>query len=427
MTSRVVVLCAAFGLVAGVAQAAETKDAAAGLARELAGSLGKDASGKARAVLVAPWELPASDGLAAGFVDEVAKALHGAGVSVVDRAAMKEALDEAALTNPDGAKLAEIGAAFGATHLLTGTITREKQEYVANARLVAIGDGRLVATGRAVFSASGVPPSEDGSLRAQIRRLADRVASGLDKLEGESRYQRFAIMPFEELGVTTKDKQLGLLVASELTTLLARDHGLILVERAQIKKVIDELALGQSGLVDESTSAKVGEVLGAQGLVLGSVSEAGDRYLVNSRVVAADTGKLVVAEDATLPAADLVALSSDAVVLRSLSGSIYRSILLPGWGQFYNREPVKGTMFIAAEVVAAGAAVFFHLKGKDAESEYNDLGAGVDGERYAALVDDAESKFRVRNGLIWGAVAIHALGVLDAFLSGTSYESPTPQ
>ena len=50
---------------------------------------------------------------------------------------------------------------------------------------------------------------EAKTLRAQLRRLADRIAKGLDRLEGESRYQRFAVMPFEESGTNTSENQLG--------------------------------------------------------------------------------------------------------------------------------------------------------------------------------------------------------------------------
>ena len=46
-----------------------------------------------------------------------------------------------------------------------------------------------------------------------------------------------------------------------------------LVDRASIDKVLSELKLSQSGLVDESTAAKLGNLIGAQGIYTGVVAQ----------------------------------------------------------------------------------------------------------------------------------------------------------
>ena len=43
----------------------------------------------------------------------------------------------------------------------------------------------------------------------------------------------------------------------------------------------------------------------------------------------------------------------------SPSVALLRSMVLPGWGQFYNRRPIKGSLFVAAE---AGSVVAFFVK-----------------------------------------------------------------
>ncbi|MEW6684696.1 MAG: DUF6340 family protein [Candidatus Edwardsbacteria bacterium] len=45
-----------------------------------------------------------------------------------------------------------------------------------------------------------------------------------------------------------------------------------LIERAQIDKVMQELALGQTGVVDESTAKQVGKILGVDAVIFGSVT-----------------------------------------------------------------------------------------------------------------------------------------------------------
>lgn len=42
---------------------------------------------------------------------------------------------------------------------------------------------------------------------------------------------------------------------------------------------------------------------------------------------------------------------------RAARGAMLRSLALPGWGQFYNRRPIKGSIIAAAQV--SSAAAFF--------------------------------------------------------------------
>ncbi len=56
------------------------------------------------------------------------------------------------------------------------------------------------------------------------------------------------------------------------------------VERAQFQRVVDELQLGQTGIVNEATAAQVGKLLGVDAMIIGSVSVAvEDRWLKEQR------------------------------------------------------------------------------------------------------------------------------------------------
>jgi hypothetical protein len=135
---------------------------------------------------------------------------------------------------------------------------------------------------------------------------------------------------------------------------------------------------------------------------------------------------VVLAEQTVLPAADLVALSADAVVLRSTAGAVYRSVLLPGWGQFYNRQPYKGGLFIVAEVSAGVAALLCHLLGDGRAGAYAALGAGTPPEVFAGVRAEGQAFYQARDGLLIGLAVVHALNILDAFVFGTDYDSATP-
>lgn len=424
-STMLVALCS-LSLTAAEASAADAKATASQLARELAEGLKSAAGAAPGLVMLGELRQPKGDGEATALVNALATALvKEQGLRLVDRASVTAALNEAALGDgaSDGA-LAEIAGAFGAQAVIVGSIDKSGADYHANLRAVATGTGAVLASAKASFAAGGAEISTEArTLEAQLRRLSDRLRDGLDRLPGELRYQRIAVLPFETVGPMSQEKQLGLLVASELTTYLRRDHGLMMVERSALAKVMEELALGQTGVTDPSQTAEVGKLAGAQGLIVGSVSDAGDRYLVSARVVSVESGTVEVAEETHLPAADLIALSSEAVVLRTRSGSVFRSVLLPGWAQFYNREPVKGTLFLGTEVFAAGAAVAFHLMGMNAEDRYK---SSRDPTKQNEFIDEAENNYRLRNVSIALTIAIHAANILDAVLSGKTYDTAMP-
>jgi len=107
--------------------------------------------------------------------------------------------------------------------------------------------------------------------------------------------------------------RLGTSASDILTTELFKTGAFIVVERAQLKQVLGEQALGQTGLVSVETAAQAGKVLGLNALVTGSVSQFGvstsgtdygvykqkvqtAKCTVDVRVVDTSTGQLLLAD-----------------------------------------------------------------------------------------------------------------------------------
>jgi TolB-like protein len=422
-------------LAAPAVRAAAPADLAPALASELASAL-RGLRVSARRLAIAPLA-----GTAASRVrDELRAALTRAlaaqpGLEIVDAAAARAALAEASLgAGAADSKVAELGGALGADATVVGSLDAMGGDWIANVRVLASMSGSLLASAKASTAGAGTArePADASaartttgapySLDAEIRRLGDKLAAGIERATADARYQHVAVLPLDSVGPRAIEQQLGLLIAAELSTFLQRDHGLLLVERTRLASILDELALGQTGLVDPAKAAEVGKLAGAQSLVVGSVSEAGDRYLVDTRVVSSSDGRILLAENASLPAADLVALSSEAVVLRTRSGAIYRSLLLPGWGQFYNREPTKALVFVATELTAAGFAVAYQVLAGRAQRDYDRMHDG-DFDSAFALAKDRRTW---RNNFLWLTLAVHLVNVADAAISGRSFDSGVP-
>ena len=67
--------------------------------------------------------------------------------------------------------------------------------------------------------------------------------------------------------------QLGGAAADEVVTQLVKTGKYSVIERAQLAAILQEQHIGQSGLVNPATAAKVGQLLGAQLIMTGSITQ----------------------------------------------------------------------------------------------------------------------------------------------------------
>jgi TolB-like protein len=112
------------------------------------------------------------------------------------------------------------------------------------------------------------------------------TAVGAEPQAGE-RYA-VAILNFE-----TGSKEIssfGEIVPDLLAVNLAGNQSLQLVERAGIKKLLEEMGLGKTGLVDEQTSARIGKLTGAKFLVTGRAFIVGDQIYITAKIIGTETG-----------------------------------------------------------------------------------------------------------------------------------------
>jgi curli biogenesis system outer membrane secretion channel CsgG len=100
-----------------------------------------------------------------------------------------------------------------------------------------------------------------------------------------------AVFSFQERGPDTKG--LGQQVTDLLFANLAADPDLFLVDREDLKKVLDELELNQSGLVKPDEATQVGHLTGAKVLVTGSVLQTGNSLYVVAKIIGTETTRVL--------------------------------------------------------------------------------------------------------------------------------------
>ncbi|HUP41965.1 MAG TPA: FlgO family outer membrane protein [Thermoanaerobaculia bacterium] len=151
---------------------------------------------------------------------------------------------------------------------------------------------RLVQVGAIVLvTMAGNPRSlESQKLLADgVQDLATQIAA---KVQQEQK-QKIAVLPFRELdgGATL----LGDYMAEDLTTHLFNLGNFDIVERTMLDRLLGEIKLGQSGLIDPETAKEVGKIAGVDAIVSGTLTDLQSYVAVNCRLIDAQTGRVFAA------------------------------------------------------------------------------------------------------------------------------------
>jgi TolB-like protein len=99
------------------------------------------------------------------------------------------------------------------------------------------------------------------------------------------------LFPFEERGGGVKDY--GAKISDILFAKLVAKPDLFLVDRAELKKTLDEQALNISGAVKPGEATQVGQLTGAKLLVTGSVLQADKRIYLIAKIIGTETSRVV--------------------------------------------------------------------------------------------------------------------------------------
>src|SRR5881397_3428804 len=109
-----------------------------------------------------------------------------------------------------------------------------------------------------------------------------------------------AVMPFDNGGSYGQDKEnfdaLQKGIAGMLISEMSANPAARVVEREAIQKLLEEQNLGASGRVDPQTAAKVGKLVGARYVVLGTFIDFYGDFRVDVRLVNTETSEIVKTE-----------------------------------------------------------------------------------------------------------------------------------
>jgi TolB-like protein len=189
-----------------------------------------------------------------------------------------------------------------------------------------------------------------------VRQFPDSIAT-----------PRLAVLPFTD--ITGKSQGQG--VAEYVVSCLQKSKRFLLVDRMEFQKAITEIELGNSDVVDSASALKVGKILSAPYLLTGTISNVFGACKISAKIIRAETTELMAAASVAVAPSELDRLTKELLGERTqVSATLFRSMVVPGWGQFYSGHYVRGSISLVAFVGAGIATAVSFVKANNVYQDY---------------------------------------------------------
>ncbi len=129
----------------------------------------------------------------------------------------------------------------------------------------------------------------------------DQLAKELTEAGSSIQGKKIAIIPFSYADAREKASKDGSVIAERLTIKMINMHKFEIIERSVLDKVMNELKLQSSGMIDASSAQQLGKVLGVEAIVTGTLVEtSGGQIEVNARMIKTETAQAIGASQVTV-------------------------------------------------------------------------------------------------------------------------------
>ncbi|NQV37223.1 MAG: hypothetical protein HQ509_04350 [Candidatus Marinimicrobia bacterium] len=337
--------------------------------------------------------------------------------------------------------VAEVGQLLGVQFMISGSINMIGKTYTIDAKMFSVETGANVKT-------------VNKTLKGQIDELIPLMETiawelvGLDKRKMET----VAVLDFEGRGISQLEA--GTLT-DRFTSSLGKTEAVLIVARQEMDEILEEQGFEQeAGCTTVECAAEVGGLLGVKNIINGSIGKVGETYTIDAQMIAVATGATVKTVNKTyvgkidgliieieIMAYDLVSMkspanllkrqrqgmqaSSTAPKLKTKTGALVRSTIVPGWGQLYSEKKIWGYGWILTEAALASLTYLSFSNFNTANTDYTKYKNLYNLETDEALVIEYRTKSEENHDLmvkaeneiklyyniiggLWIANAIHA-------------------
>ena len=199
-----------------------------------------------------------------------------------------------------------------------------------------------------------------------------------------------AVLDFEPRGINSLE---AATLTDRFTSEIGKTEAMLLVDRTMVEEILKEQGFQQSGCTTDECAVEVGALLGVQFMISGSIGKLGDTYTIDAKMVSVESGASVETRNVTyigkvdglvteieLLAWDIMNLEPPEALKekkrlgaqafleasakqKTRMGSLIRSTVFPGLGQFYSGRKLMGYVFMGSELAAG--IYFYQIQAKD--------------------------------------------------------------
>jgi curli biogenesis system outer membrane secretion channel CsgG len=149
------------------------------------------------------------------------------------------------------------------------------------------------------------------------------------------------IIPFE-----TEVKEQGIMLSDIYSKYLSGGNFRI-VDRKDLGKVIEEIQLQFEGVTEQKNIDDIGSMTGADFILAGNMTRFQASFFINLKIVEVETGETIYVDSTSFrnsEFADVKSIEDMFPESKYPVSAAFRSLVVPGWGQFYNDSPVRGVI-----------------------------------------------------------------------------------
>ena len=265
-----------------------------------------------------------------------------------------------------------------------------------------------------------------------------------------------AVLDFEPRGINSLE---AATLTDRFTSEIGKTETMTLVDRTMVEEILKEQGFQQSGCTTDECAVEVGALLGVQFMISGSIGKLGDTYTIDAKMVSVETGASVETRNVTyigkvdglvteieILAWDIMNLEPPLALKekkrlgaqafleasakqKTRMGSLIRSTIFPGLGQFYSGRKLMGYTFMGSELAAGALAYMSFTQYQTAQDDYINYqaqyAASTDPDQIAELkglaqkaLDDESAANDQITLMLYAVGAIHVTNMVHAFIRG---------
>ena len=129
-----------------------------------------------------------------------------------------------------------------------------------------------------------------------LHKLILTIIISISAAMAQSGRPTVAILDFDGQGVDAGDVQT---LTERMRTEIGNTNAVRLIERKAVEKIMEEQGFQQTGCTSDECAAEVGQLLGVQFMVSGTIGRMGKKYTIDCKMFSVETGETVRAKNAT--------------------------------------------------------------------------------------------------------------------------------